>query len=220
MALELREGFGKSILYHYSPENKNLEPILDPVFPDLLSFMGDKNNLFKFGDISVFSASFCDTIYFFSENKLKRKMFLNFGYEQNDLTKLYGLSGYEIVERLQRDGYENKAIHVPHLFANNRYLSSAFRKKGGFDFFVYDMIEKAPYLSSKMVNDLDGGMGLGIIKRMDQDYLYSFFEPDEILQHYEKNYQELSKLDNNFTTLATRISRDDFLILAKFKLKK
>lgn len=220
MAPELREGFGKSILYNYSPEKKKLEPVLGPIFPDLLSFMGDKNNLVKIGDASVFSAGFCDTIYFFSENQLKRKVFLNFGSEQNDLTKLYGLSSYEIVERLQRDDYKNTAIHVPHLFGNNRYLSSAFRRKGGFDFFVYDMQEKVPYLSSKMVNDLDGGMGFGIIKRMDEDYLYSFFEPEEVLQHYGKNIDKLKDLDNNFSKLAKRISKDDFLILAKFKLKK
>lgn len=217
---KLREGFGKSILYHYSPENKNLEPILDPIFPDVLNFTGEKNNIFKFGNTVFFSSNACDTIYFISEKKLRKKMFLDFGSEQNDLTKLYGLSGYEIVERLQRDEYKNTAIHVPHLFGNNRYLSSAFRRKGGFDFFVYDMQEKVTYLSSKMVNDLDGGMGFGIIKRMDEDYLYSFFEPEEILQHYGKNIDKLKDLDKNFSKLAKRISKDDFLILAKFKLKR
>ncbi|MCH6236230.1 6-bladed beta-propeller [Cognataquiflexum rubidum] len=220
LAPELRAGIDKAILYNYSPDEDSLEPILEPIFPEVLNYMGEKNNLFKMGETIMFSLNFCDTIYFISEKKISKKLFLDFGSSQNDLSKLYGIPILELVNRLNGDGFNNISTHSPHLFGNSRYVASAFRKKPRIDFFVYDMKEKIPYLSSKIVNDLDRGMGFGIIKSMDEDYLYSYFEPEEILQHYEKNKQELGKLDNNFTTLAKKISRDDFLILAKYKFKK
>ncbi|MCL6259737.1 6-bladed beta-propeller [Aquiflexum sp. TKW24L] len=219
LAPELRSGIDKAILYNYSPEEDSLEPILDPIFPEVLNYMGEKNNLFKMGETILFSLNFCDTIYFISENKISKKLFLDFGSSQNDLSKLYGIPILELVNKLNGDGFNNISTHSPHLFGNKRYLASAYRKNG-VHFFVYDIKEKTPYVSSKLVNDVDGGLGFGIIKRMDEDYIYSFFEPEEILQHYEKNIDQLKDQDNNFTKLARQISRDDFLILAKYKLKK
>lgn len=220
LAPELRAGIENSILYNYSPDEDSLEPILEPIFPRKLNAMGEKNNLFKLGEHVLFSSNFCDTIYMLSKDGIEKKLFLDFGSEQNDLSRLYGLSVLDLVNVLNGEAFKNISIHMPHLFGNSRYLTSAFRKKTGFDFFVYDMQHKIPYLSSKSVNDVDGGLGFGIIKRMDDDYFYSFFEPEEILQHYEKNIDQLKDQDNNFTKLARQFSRDDFLILAKYKLKK
>ncbi|MCR9016355.1 6-bladed beta-propeller [Aquiflexum gelatinilyticum] len=220
LAPELRAGIDRAILYNYSTDLDSLEPIFDPVFPEKINGMGEKNNLFKLGETVLFSSNFCDTIYMLSKDGIEKKFFLDFGSEQNDLSKLYGLSIPDLVKVLNGEAFKNISIHMPHLFGNSRYLTSAFRKKTGFDFFVYDMKDKIPYLSSKSVNDVDGGLGFGIIKRMDDDYFYSFFEPEEILQHYEKNIDQLKDQDNNFTKLATQITRDDFLILAKYKLKK
>ena len=87
-------------------------------------------------------------------------------------------------------------------------------------FVIHDIKNQKTYLSTNLNNNIDEGMGLKIVRSMDEDYIYLFFEPEEILQHYEKNKEELDKLDNNFTKLARQISRDDFLILAKYKLKK
>lgn len=220
LAPELRKGIDNAIIYKYITETETLEPILNPIYPERLNYIGDKNILSKMGNNKLFSTSLCDTIYLMSESRVEKKFFLDFGSEQNDLSKLYNLSLTDLLERLNSDEFNNIATHWPHLFGNNHYLSSAFSKKTGVYFFVYDLKEKISYVSSKTLNDVDGGLGFGIIKRMDENYFYSFFEPEEILQHYEKNKEELDKLDNNFTKLARQISRDDFLILAKYKLKK
>jgi hypothetical protein len=202
LAPELRAGIDNAILYNYFPNEDSLEPILEPIFPEKLNAMGEKNNLFKFGEHVLFSSNFCDTIYMLSKDGVEKKLFLDFGSEQNDLSRLYGLPVLDFMEVINSEAYKRIAIHMPHLFGNSRYLTSAFRKKTGFDFFVYDMKDKIPYLSSKMANDVDGGLGFGIIKRMDEDYFYSFFEPEEILQHYEKNIDQLKDQDNNLTKLA------------------
>ncbi|MCL6259735.1 6-bladed beta-propeller [Aquiflexum sp. TKW24L] len=220
LASELRSGIDQAILYNFCPDTDVMTPLLNPIFPGSLNFIGDKNNLLKIGDSVIFSSTYSDTVYYISNNAVYKKVYLDFGSAQNDLSKMYGLSHNDRRDYVNSDVFNYIVIHVPHLFGNSRFLTSAFRKRTGFDFFLYDMKEKIPYVSSKTVNDVDGGLGFGIIKGMDENYFYAYFEPEEILQHYEKNIDQLKDQDNNFTKLARQINRDDFLILAKYKLKK
>jgi hypothetical protein len=219
MASELRQGFGEDILYKYEWKSKKKIPLLHPIFPDVLNFMGDKNNLFHFGSQVVFSSSFCDTIYFVSPNSEKKKFFLEFGSSQIDLTNLYNLSAYQLVEQINSDDLRQKSLHVPHLFYNERYLTSSFLKDRSFHFFVYDLENKKTYLSSSLKNDLDSGPGLGVIKMMDEKYIYSVFEPEQLIQHAHKLASNPENRDDSFFNLIEDLSGDDFLVVAKYKLK-
>lgn len=219
MASELRKGYGKDILYSFEVKSKKLSPLLEPIFPEVLNFMGDKNNLFHFGNQVVFSSSFCDTIYLISPNAEKKKLFLNFGSSQIDLSKLYNLSAYQLVDQINGENLRQKSLHVPHLFYNERYLTSSFLKDRSFHFFVYDLRNKTTYLSSRMKNDLDSGPGLGVIKMMDKEYIYSVFEPEELIQHARNLDPNSKKRNDSFLNLVENLSNDDFLVVAKYKLK-
>lgn len=219
MASELRQGYEENILYKYEWKSKKMIPLLDPIFPDVLNFMGDKNNLFHLGSQVVFSSSFCDTIYFISSNTEKKKFFLDFGSSQIDLTNLYNLTAYQLVEQINSDDLRQKSLHVPHLFYNERYLTSSFLKDRFFHFFVYDLENKKTYLSSSLKNDLDSGPGLGVIKMMDEEYIYSVFEPEELIQHAQKLASNPESRDDSFFNLIENLSGDDFLVVAKYKLK-
>lgn len=219
MASELREGYGKDILYSFEVKSKKLSPLLEPIFPEVLNFMGDKNNLFHFGNQVIFSSSFCDTIYLISPNAEKKKLFLNFGSSQIDLSKLYNLSAYQLVDQINGENLRQKSLHVPHLFYNERYLTSSFLKDRSFHFFVYDLRNKTTYLSSRMKNDLDSGPGLGVIKMMDKEYIYSVFEPEELIQHARNLDPNSKKRNDSFLILVENLSNDDFLVVAKYKLK-
>lgn len=219
MASELRGGFSKDILFRFDLNSKMLTPILGPIFPEVLNFMGDKNNLYSYKEQMVFSSSFCDTLYLFSSNSEKMKIHLDFGNDQIDLSKLYNLSAYQLVEKLKEEEIRQKAIHIPHLFFNEKYLTSSFLKEREFHFFIHDLQGKVTYLSSRLVNDIDSGPGLGIIKMMDQEHIYSVFEPEELIQHAQNFGENNVNKEDHFRHLIDQLNGNEFLILAKYKLK-
>lgn len=219
MNSELREGFSEDILFRFDVNSKGITPILGPIFPEVLSFMGDKNNLYGFEDQVVFSSSFCDTIYLFSSNSEVKKIHLDFGTAQIDLSKLYNLSVYQLVDKMKDDEIRQKAIHIPHLFYNEKYLTSSFLKVRAFDFFVHDLQDRVTYLSSSLVNDIDSGPGLGKIKMMDEENIYSVFEPEELIQHAQNFGKTNKDKEDRFRNLINQLNGDEFLILAKYKLK-
>jgi hypothetical protein len=192
-------------------------PVFSPVFPKKFNFMGEKNNLFRYKESLGFSTSFCDTIYFFSKSKLTNKVVLDFGKDKVNMESLYNLPIQELVQKVNSSSYLSKKIHFPNIFYNERFLVSAIRHLNKIDFWVYDILNEKILINSKLYNDLDGGPDFGVVKWMDDQYIYSFFQPEELLELIDKHGNGISR---NFKKLSKELTRDNFLVLVKYKLKK
>lgn len=212
MAIELKNKQNDGVLFSYNKGSKESENLIKSIFPKTFNFMGEKNNLFKNDKEILFSTSFCDTIYTIENGNIAEKYALNFGKSQINLSTLYGLDIHQMVSKINSSAFDESAIHIPHLFQNKNFLITAFRKNKKFDFLIYDKKTDRPYLTSKLKNDLDQGPDIGIIKGIDDDYLYAFREPEEF---DENQFSKLISAD-----LANPDRKEVFWVLSKYKLKK
>jgi len=208
------------VLYKWKPNEKNLSPIISNTFRERPVHYIENKPLHQHQEDYFFSLSFLDTIFQIKDDNVYKKYILDFGDANLPLKEVKNLTPRELIEKTSEENFKLRyKTHFPNLFVTNTKLLTAFESAGKFNFLIYDFNHKTVFHGKAVKNDIDQGLSSFMPIALDDEYVYTFHEPEEILQHYQ-NSSQLKGLDNNFTRVAKSLTQDSFLVMAKYKLKK
>ena len=207
-----------SILFNLDPDKNTYKRLLPYYFKNNMPFMSEVNILQKFKDNFFFTMTFADTIYSFNmENFINKKYFLDFKTKRYPIELLY--NNDDAISILNdKNNISKYSYHYSNLHINEKYLITNFRAKSN-GVIVYNKESKEVFSGYDLINDIDKGLNKFNIKLLRDNIAYSFDQPGYILEHFEKNGNNMTKNRNNFTEMASKVDAHTSLILSKYYLK-
>lgn len=213
----------KGTFHFYNNENDILsEKIFD--LPSTPSWI-EKNAMVSSSSRTdiFFSLTMLDTIYWTKNKSIHQKIYLDFESHQLpfDMVSPYVDDANGLVSLMNREDFINKyRYHIPTLHYDNGLISSRFKSGLFYGHFIYHLTSGKTILIDKFVNDIDNGMEKFLIKNLKDNIIYSFYQPDEFMSKLRNESDQFKGMNNNFTKVAKQLDSDDFLVLAKYKLRK
>lgn len=185
----------------------------------------EKNSLVSSnsGDDTFLSLTMLDTIYWVKNKSIHQKIFLDFGSHTLpfELVSQYIGDAEGLVSIMNTEDFRNKyRYHKPTLFYDNELISSGFKSGLFYGHFIHNLKSGKTILLDKFTNDIDNGMDKLLMKNLKDNIIYSFYQPDELMTKLGNESIQFGEKDNKFTKVAKELGSDDFLVLAKYKLRE